>query len=116
MPTGQRTETLPIHRWSIGVDSGSPYDAERILDFLALDKRTVVLDPFVGSGTIPIVCRQRGLSTESSDIDPLCVLTTRIKLRPPSEEALSQAHAILDKTGLIGLHRTITLNRHLRVH
>jgi hypothetical protein len=52
----------------------------------------IVLDPFCGSGTIPLECKLRGRRVVASDSNPYAVLLTRAKLSPPRTEA----NAILD--------------------
>src|SRR6266446_7007073 len=91
--------TLPVHRWLTFVDSWPPSSVEYLLDCLRIESSDVVYDPFVGSGTTPVVCAHRGLISLSGDISSLAALTTRIKLEHPSLQELDAVEAIVHEVG-----------------
>lgn len=53
-----------------------------LLDWLPLPSGTVVLDPFVGSGTTLVECQRRGLSSIGVDLNPIACLISRVKTGP----------------------------------
>ncbi|MFH1560100.1 MAG: DNA methyltransferase [Chloroflexota bacterium] len=59
----------------------------------------VVLDPFCGSGVVPLECVLMGRHTIGNDLSPYAEVITRGKLSAPStkQEALSQALGIIDE-------------------
>lgn len=50
-----------------------------ILDRLALPRGTIVLDPFVGSGTTLVECQKRGIQSVGIDLNPIACLIARVK-------------------------------------
>lgn len=64
-----------------------------LLDELSLDDG-VVLDPFCGTGTTALVCAERGISCDTTDINPFLLWLTRAKTR-------SYAEADLDAFGRV---------------
>lgn len=59
-----------------------------------------VVDPFSGSGTIPLEARLQGRHVFASDISPYAGLLSRAKLFPPDsmDEALSQAEEMFNES------------------
>lgn len=68
---------------------------ERLLDAAKTDSTDAVYDPFVGCGTTPVVCAQRGMRTVSCDVSTLAVAATRVKLAPPCEQELDGLERIV---------------------
>jgi SAM-dependent methyltransferase len=52
-----------------------------------------VYDPFMGRGTTPIEAALLGRAAAGNDINPLAVLLTRPRLRPPTPESVARALA-----------------------
>lgn len=46
------------------------------------DKKLVVLDPFCGTGTTALVCAERGIESDTTDINPFLVWFARTKTSP----------------------------------
>jgi hypothetical protein len=59
----------------------------------------VVLDPFCGSGVVPLECVLMGRHTIGNDLSPYAEVITKGKLSAPctKQEALSQAQSIIDE-------------------
>lgn len=51
-----------------------------ILDRLGAGRRSVILDPFCGTGTTLLECKRRGIQSFGIDANPICVLIARGKL------------------------------------
>ncbi|MDP3722534.1 MAG: DNA methyltransferase, partial [Candidatus Omnitrophota bacterium] len=51
-----------------------------ILDDLKPGKKDVVLDPFCGTGTTLLECKFRGIPSIGIEINPVCVLASRVKI------------------------------------
>ena len=92
--------TLPIHRWLTFSDSWSPASVEFLLDRVKADHPLVIYDPFVGCGTTSVVCAEKGMGTIGCDISSLAIATTRIKLEPPSEQALHKIEGLVKESEL----------------
>ncbi|MBD2775655.1 DNA methyltransferase [Iningainema tapete] len=52
------------------------------------DKNPVVLDPFCGTGTTVLVCAERGIESDTIDINPFLVWLTRAKTRSYKQEEI----------------------------
>lgn len=51
-----------------------------------------VLDPFCGTGTTALVCAQRGVPCDTTDINPFLLWLARAKAHPYSSEEIDAAH------------------------
>jgi hypothetical protein len=87
----------PVHRWLSFSDSWPPSSVERLLDAAKADSTDAIYDPFVGCGTTPVVCAQKGIRTVSCDVSPLAVTATRIKLTQPGEQDLNGLERIVER-------------------
>jgi len=72
-----------------GLEAIHPYPAKfipdlpgTILDLLPVEPGTIVLDPFVGSGTTLVECQRRGIPSVGVDLNPIACLISRVKTRP----------------------------------
>lgn len=72
----------PIHRWFGFPHSYSPELVEAVLEEWKLPRGTAILDPFVGAGTTLLVAQQSGYSSVGTDLSPLAVLVSRVKVTP----------------------------------
>jgi SAM-dependent methyltransferase len=58
-----------------------------LLDELSLDDG-IVLDPYCGTGTTALVCAERGIACDTSDINPFLLWLARAKARPYGPDEL----------------------------
>jgi DNA modification methylase len=72
----------PVHRWYRYTQGFSANLVEKLIDELGLGHEDVVLDPFAGCGTTPLVCRQRGISSLGVEISPLMAWVSETKVKP----------------------------------
>lgn len=69
----------PIHGWyrfHAGCSSQFP---ERMIELLQIRKRHTIMDPFVGSGTILVCAKERGINSIGFDVNPFYVLIASVK-------------------------------------
>lgn len=71
----------PVHRWFWFPHSYSPELVEALLDTWNLPGSSVILDPFVGAGTTLRVAMERGYSAVGTDLSPLAVVVSNVKVR-----------------------------------
>ena len=69
----------PIHRWYHFHAGCSFLYPERMFEKLRIRKESLIFDPFVGSGTILVSAKVRGLNSIGFDVNPLYVLISRVK-------------------------------------
>lgn len=65
--------------YSFALDFGDDL-VSKILDRLGAGHRSVILDPFCGTGTTLLECKRRGIQSFGIDANPICVLIARGKL------------------------------------
>ncbi len=63
--------TLPIHRWFRYSAGFSAMWVKEVLETWGLNQDNIVLDPFVGSGTVPLVCDTLGLTSIGIEAHPV---------------------------------------------
>jgi hypothetical protein len=68
-----------------------------LLDAAKADLTDTIYDPFVGCGTTPVVCAQKGMRTVSCDVSALAIAATRIKLAPPFDPDLDSLQRVIDR-------------------
>lgn len=81
-----------------------PQMVKAILNWMGLEKGDLVLDPFCGSGTTLVEAKTVGINSIGTDVDPLCILMSRVKtdlLDLSAEQlksvSLKEAFAYFDK-------------------
>jgi DNA modification methylase len=73
------------HGWHRYVGRFPPHVVRALLNLFGADGRTVVCDPFAGSGTTAVECRLLGIPFVGIEICPLSCLMTRTKAAFPAE-------------------------------
>ncbi len=108
-PVGGAAAQLEAVDWSFpsgsarsSLESLHPYPAKFIpeipgtlLDLLPVPPGTIVLDPFVGSGTTLVESQRRGFSCAGVDVNPIGCLISRVKTSPTPPALLRHADAVL---------------------
>jgi site-specific DNA-methyltransferase (cytosine-N4-specific) len=69
-----------IHRWLIFPHSFTSELVHTLIEEWDLDKRSRLLDPFVGAGTTLLAAKEKGISATGYDLSPLAVLASKVKL------------------------------------
>lgn len=70
---------LPIYNWFYFKEGFARELVTRLFDMFGLEAGETVLDPFCGSGTTNLACREYGIDSYGFDALPLCVLASRVK-------------------------------------
>jgi hypothetical protein len=98
-----------------------------IIDVILSQEKAIntICDPFSGSGTILTECLRRGKSFIGSDINPLSILTCRVKTKPFMSDSLKLAKSSLarriaaDKSNAISTsfpHRNKWFTKSAQIH
>lgn len=88
--TPRENKIIPIHNWFTFRHAFGPNLVSGLIDALCLRRGAKVLDPFCGSGTSLLACKEKGISATGLDILPLSVFITNVKLREYSPIKLRQ--------------------------
>lgn len=75
---------LPVHRWFRYSAGFSAEWVEQLLKDWKLSSNHFILDPFVGSGTVPIVCEKLGLTSMGVEAHPVVARICQAKLYWPT--------------------------------
>lgn len=69
----------PIHNWYHFKEGFSKELVEILLSKFELNNNCIVLDPFSGSGTTVLTCKQNGYRSVGFDVSPFFVFVSRVK-------------------------------------
>lgn len=89
--------SLPVHRWFRYSAGFSAQWVERVLADWGIKAGDVVLDPFAGSGTVPVVCDTLGIEGVGVEAHPVVARVCRAKLlwATPVERVAKLADLVL---------------------
>lgn len=73
--------TLPVHRWFRYSAGFSAEWVKQLLEKWGINNQQIVLDPFAGSGTVPLVCDTLGIKSIGIDAHPVVARISRAKLQ-----------------------------------
>ena len=80
--------SLPRHRWYFVKEAFSPDVVARAIDDSAVAQDDIVLDPFTGSGTVPLSCSAAKLPSFGLEVNPFLAAVARTKLRRTRPQTL----------------------------
>ncbi len=72
-------QDLPIHDWYRFVLSYPPHLVRRYSEFFGLTRRSVLFDPFCGTGTTLVEGKKNRITTAGCDAHPFATLASRVK-------------------------------------
>jgi hypothetical protein len=84
------TLRFPIHRWYYYKEGFSAVLVENLLNCLEASKKFVVLDPFCGVGTTPLVCMYRGIPSFGLEINPFSNFLAKTKTRKYEKQEIQE--------------------------
>lgn len=79
--TPYQTKRLPVYRWCSYKHSFSRNLVHHIIDKYGLTEDEKILDPFCGAGTTLLAAKERGISSIGTDLMPLSVLASNVKVQ-----------------------------------
>lgn len=89
----------PVHRWFWFPHSFSPQLIDEVLAAYPIPKEGRILDPFMGAGTTVLRAHERGYAAVGTDLSPLSLFVSRVKLTSLDKDKLRDALGfILDYT------------------
>ncbi|MFJ7639411.1 DNA methyltransferase [Peribacillus sp. NPDC097225] len=106
-----KNERQGVHNWHPYYAGYSENFVEDILDFMGADGDTIVLDPWMGSGTTALVCQKRGIKSIGIEINPVMVIFSKAKsVRILDFDINEICISILDYTSDVSLSEDEYLN------
>ena len=88
------TKKLEVKGYS-GIYNCHKYWGKKPVEFYELiideftDERSLVCDPFMGSGVLPSVCKAKGINFNGCDLNPAALDVTRMFIDPPSKQEVT---------------------------
>jgi len=84
-------KTRPIHRWYGFTQGFSAGLVTELLAELGVSSKSRVYDPFAGSGTTLLTCKQEGIPSFGAEVSPLLCWITRLKINVWDATELARA-------------------------
>ncbi|MEM0452697.1 MAG: DNA methyltransferase [Nitrososphaerota archaeon] len=81
---------LPVYSWFYFKEGFSRDFVHMMLDIFKTSKDSKIIDPFVGSGTTLLACKERGIDCVGVDIAPLAVFVSQTKTADYDIEKLKE--------------------------
>lgn len=90
---------LPIHRWFRYSAGFAAQWVEQVLAEWGIKKENLVLDPFAGSGTVPVVCDKLGIPSLGVEAHPMVsrILKAKLLWTTPPERVAEFAATVLSQ-------------------
>ncbi|RLI97605.1 MAG: hypothetical protein DRO99_02815 [Candidatus Aenigmatarchaeota archaeon] len=89
---------LPVYNWFYYKEGYARDLVMLLLDRYAPEGGVNVMDPFVGSGTTLLACKERGIDSYGFDVSPLAVLASRAKTNDYEPDELKAAIKALSRS------------------
>ncbi len=91
MPTFVPNKHLPVYNWLYYKEGYSRELVMYLLDHFAVAGGDTVLDPFCGSGTTLLACKEQHVASIGFDVLPVAVFASRVKTRNYNKSVLKRA-------------------------
>ncbi len=82
---------LPVYNWFYYKEGFSRDLVFSVIDRFSITSDNIVLDPFCGSGTTLLACKQKGISAIGFDVLPIAVFASRVKTTDYDLQHLKEA-------------------------
>jgi len=83
----------PVYNWFYYKERFARELVSLLLDQFEVQQGAFVLDPFCGSGTTLLACKERGINAQGLDVLPISVFSANVKTRDYNLEALREGCA-----------------------
>ena len=80
----------PVYNWFYYKEGFAKELVTRLAEAFFLKRGMVVLDPFCGSGTTLLACKQMGMDSLGFDVHPVAVFAAKVKVRDYDSDKLRQ--------------------------
>src|ERR1041385_4548629 len=88
-------DTLPRHRWYFVKEGFSPMLVEQAIRTDGVEADEVLLDPFSGSGTVPLAGALAGLRPHAFELNPFLRFLSATKLKQANADEFRTASQIV---------------------
>jgi hypothetical protein len=84
-------KNLPIYNWFYYKEGFARDFVTMLASEFRITQEKTIMEPFCGSGTTPLACKQLGINSYGFDVLPISVFVSRVKTRDYNIEALKTA-------------------------
>ena len=88
-------KTLPVYNWFYYKEGFAKQLVEKLIEMFKLKEEQTVLDPFCGSGTTLLVCKQHGINSIGLDVLPTAIFASSVKAKKYDAEKLREEAKII---------------------
>lgn len=81
---------LPVYNWFYYKEGFSRDLVAKLIERFKIEKGQTVLDPFCGSGTTLLACREAGINSVGFDVHPVAIFAARVKTGRYEAEKLKE--------------------------
>src|SRR3989344_4893051 len=86
---------LPVYNWFYYKEGFAKELVDKLIEMFNLQKGQVVLDPFCGSGTTLVACKESGINSIGMDVLPTAIFASTVKTASYDPESLREEAKIL---------------------
>jgi len=86
---------LPVYNWFYYKEGFAKQLVEKLIEMFGLKEGDMVLDPFCGSGTTLVACKQAGINSAGTDVLPTAVFAASVKAANYNPEKLREEAKVL---------------------
>jgi hypothetical protein len=83
--------SAPVHRWYVIKEAFSPRLVQDAIDEVGVGAEDLVVDPFCGSGTVPLTASLGGYRSVGFEVNPFLAFVSRAKMDRPNQQTFSRA-------------------------
>ncbi len=87
------TADLPRYRWYFFKEAFSSAVVDKAIEYAECRPGDLVVDPFTGSGTVPLVAAQKDLTVRGFEVNPFLASVSRTKLLQCAPRTLERQHS-----------------------
>ncbi|MBN2203041.1 MAG: DNA adenine methylase [Candidatus Aenigmarchaeota archaeon] len=80
----------PVHNWYYFKEGFSKQLVDTFIQRFGLNSKSLVLEPFCGSGTTPLACKQHGIRSVGFEVSPFFAFVSKVKTRDYDLEKLKR--------------------------
>lgn len=100
----QDSISLPRHRWYFFKEGFSPGLVKAAITDANLKPNSIIVDPFCGSGTVPLTAVSEGYHARAFEVNPFLAFVARTKLSSPQPSQVADLTANMEQGIVRGAH------------
>src|SRR3989344_2265344 len=95
MATFVPNKHLPVYNWFYYKEGFAKQMVEKLIEMFSIKAGMTMLDPFCGSGTTLLACKQHGINAVGLDVLPTAIFASTVKTKTYDAEKLREEAKIM---------------------